>query len=171
MNRTTIDLWVGVFVALGLAALVFLSLQVANLTGSTSGATYTLTARFDDLGGLKIKAPVKSAGVVVGRVTNVRFDNQTFEAVVTMNVEKRYLFPSDTSAKILTSGLLGDQYVGLLPGGDTEDLKDGDKIELTQGALVLENLISKFLFSVTSGGGKDGKDEKQDKKPADEFKE
>ncbi len=168
MNRTTIDLWVGVFVALGLAALVFLSLQVANLTGSTSGATYTLTARFDNLGGLKIKAPVKSAGVVVGRVTDVRFDNQTFEAVVTMNVEKRYLFPSDTSAKILTSGLLGDQYVGLLPGGDTEDLKDGDKIELTQGALVLENLISKVLFSATSGGGKDNK---QDKKPDDEFKE
>ncbi|MCG3169844.1 MAG: putative phospholipid ABC transporter-binding protein MlaD [Pseudomonadales bacterium] len=167
MNRTTIDLWVGIFVALGLAALVFLSLQVANLTGGTSGATYTLTARFDDLGGLKVKAPVKSAGVVVGRVADVRFDNQTFEAVVTLRVERRYEFPSDTSAKILTSGVLGDQYVGLLPGGDIENLQDGDAIELTQGAIVLENLISKFLFNSTSGS-----DAKKDANgPEDEFEE
>jgi len=154
MNRTTLDLWVGIFVAMGLAALVFLSLQVANLTAGTQGETYTLTARFDDLGGLKVKAPVKSAGVVVGRVSEVGFDNQTFEAVVRLRVEKRYQFPSDTSAKILTSGLLGDQYVGLLPGGDTENLQDGADIEITQGALVLENLVSKFLFSATSGGDK-----------------
>lgn len=167
MNRTTIDLWVGIFAALGLAALVFLSFQVANLTGNTRGATYTLTAHFDDLGGLKIKAPVKSAGVVVGRVSNIYFDNQTFEAVVSLRVEERYKFPSDTSAKILTSGLLGDQYIGLLPGGDTEDLHDGDTIELTQGALVLENLVSKFLFSATSGG-----DAKHEGKPAkDEFED
>lgn len=165
MNRTTLDLWVGIFVALGLAALVFLSFQVANLTAGTQGETYVLTARFDDLGGLKIKAPVKSAGVVVGRVSDVKFDNQTFEAVVSLKVEKRYQFPSDTSAKILTSGLLGDQYVGLLPGGDMDNLRDGDAIEITQGALVLENLISKFLFSVTSGGdAKDDKDDKNGKK-------
>lgn len=165
MNRTTLDLWVGIFVALGLAALVFLSFQVANLTSGTRGETYVLTARFDDLGGLKIKAPVKSAGVVVGRVSDVTFDNQTFEAVVNLKVEKRYQFPSDTSAKILTSGLLGDQYVGLLPGGDMDNLQDGDTIEITQGALVLENLISKFLFSVTSGG-----DDKDDKKTGDAKK-
>ncbi len=168
MNRTTIDLWVGIFVALGLAALVFLSLQVANLTGATSGATYTLTARFDDLGGLKVKAPVKSAGVVVGRVAGVSFDNQTFEAVVTLRIEKRYQFPADSSAKILTSGVLGDQYVGLLPGGDTEDLKDGDTIELTQGAIVLENLISKFLFNSTSGGDKSSAKKKAND---DDFKD
>lgn len=162
MNRTTLDLWVGIFVAIGLASLLFLAMKVGNLASSNSNASYRLEAHFDNIGGLKIRGAIKSAGVVVGRVTGIRFDNQTFEAVVTLNVEKRYLFPADSSAKILTSGLLGDQYVGLLPGGDTEDLKDGDTIELTQGALVLENLISKFLFSATSGGDKDKSEKKAD---------
>jgi len=162
MNRTTIDLWVGIFVAMGAAALVFLSFQVASMTSGTHGATYVVNARFDDLGGLKIKAPVKSAGVVVGRVADVKFDNETFEAVVSFRVEERYQFPTDTSAKILTSGLLGDQYIGLFPGGEMDNLQDGDTLELTQGALVLENLISKFLFSSTSGGEKKKDDEKSD---------
>lgn len=162
MNRTTIDLWVGIFVALGAVALVFLSLQVASMASGTSGATYVVNARFDDLGGLKVKAPVKSAGVVVGRVADVKFDNETFEAVVSFRVEARYQFPTDTSAKILTSGLLGDQYIGLFPGGEMDNLKDGDTLELTQGALVLESLISKFLFSSTSGGEKKSDEEKKD---------
>ncbi len=162
MNRTTIDLWVGIFVAMGAAALVFLSLQVASMTSGTRGETYVLNARFDDLGGLKVKAPVKSAGVVVGRVADVRFDNETFEAVVSFRVEQRYQFPTDTSAKILTSGLLGDQYIGLIPGGEMDNLQDGDTLEITQGALVLESLISKFLFSSTSGGEKKDDDAKKD---------
>jgi phospholipid/cholesterol/gamma-HCH transport system substrate-binding protein len=147
MKRTTLDLWVGIFVALGLGALVFLSFQVANLTSGTRGETYELRARFDDLGGLKIKAPIKSAGVVVGRVSDVRFDNETFEAEVRFKVEKRYSFPTDTSAKILTSGLLGDQYIGLSPGAEMDNLQDGDTIELTQSAIVLEKLIGQFLYS------------------------
>ena len=176
MNRTTIDLWVGIFVAMGLAALVFLSFQVANLTGGTSGETYTLIARFDDLGGLKVKAPVKSSGVVVGRVADVSFDNNTFQAIVKFKVEQRYQFPLDTSAKILTSGLLVDQYIGLLPGGDPDNLKDGDSIELTQGAIVLENLISKFLFNATTAGDGKDKDKEKGRDPkaaatADEFEE
>ena len=153
MNRTTIDLWVGVFVALGLAALVFLSLQVANLTGSTSGATYTLTARFDDLGGLKIKAPVKSAGVVVGRVSDVSFDSAAYEAIVSLNLDARYMFPKDTSAAIMTAGLLGEQYIALDAGGDDKMLAPGDAIKLTQGAVVLENLIGQFLYNKADGGG------------------
>lgn len=164
MNRTTIDLWVGIFVAMGAAALVFLSLQVASMTSGTRGETYVLNARFDDLGGLKVKAPVKSAGVVVGRVADVKFDNETFEAVVSFRVEQRYQFPTDTSAKILTSGLLGDQYIGLIPGGEMDNLQDGDTLEITQGALVLESLISKFLFSSTSGGEKKSDDAKKDEK-------
>jgi len=147
MKRTTLDLWVGIFVALGLGALVFLSFQVANLTSGTRGETYELRARFDDLGGLKIKAPIKSAGVVVGRVSGIRFDNETFEAEVLFKVEKRYSFPTDTSAKILTSGLLGDQYIGLSPGAEMDNLQNGDTIELTQSAIVLEKLIGQFLYS------------------------
>ena len=151
MKRTTIDLWVGIFVALGAAALVFLSFQVATQNTYSRGSTYTLRARFDDLGGLKVQAPVKSAGVLVGRVTAIRFDNKTFEAEATLAVDKRYSFPSDTSAKILTSGLLGDQYIGLTPGGDMENLADGGSIEHTQGAIVLEKLIGQFLYSKAAG--------------------
>jgi len=147
VTRTTLDLWVGIFVALGLAALVFLSFQVANLTSFGRGGTYTVTARFDDIGGLKVQAPVKSAGVLVGRVTGIHFDNQTFEAQVSISLDERYRFPADTSARILTSGLLGDQYIGLTPGADIEELADGSLVEITQGAVVLEKLIGQFLYS------------------------
>lgn len=147
MQRKTIDLWVGIFVALGFGALAFLSFQVANLTSFTRGSSYVVTARFGDLGGLKVQAPVKSAGVLVGRVTGIRFVNDTYEAEVTMALDKRYVFPADTSAKILTSGLLGDQYIGLAPGADIEELQDGSMIEITQSAIVLEKLIGQFLYS------------------------
>ncbi len=147
MHRKTIDLWVGIFVALGFGALAFLSFQVANLTSFTRGASYQVTARFGDLGGLKVQAPVKSAGVLVGRVTGIRFINESYEAEVAMALDKRYVFPTDTTAKILTSGLLGDQYIGLAPGADIEELKDGSMIEITQSAIVLEKLIGQFLFS------------------------
>ena len=151
MKRTTIDLWVGIFVALGAAALVFLSFQVATQNTLSRGSTYTVTAQFDDIGGLKVQAPVKSAGVLVGRVTAISFVRDQFVAEVTMSLDKRYEFPSDTSAKILTSGLLGDQYIGLAPGADIENLADGGAIEITQGAIVLEKLIGQFLYSKASG--------------------
>jgi len=147
MQRKTIDLWVGIFMALGFGALAFLSFQVANLTSFTRGASYQVTARFGDLGGLKVQAPVKSAGVLVGRVTGIRFINESYEAEVAMALDKRYVFPTDTTAKILTSGLLGDQYIGLAPGADIEELKDGGMIEITQSAIVLEKLIGQFLYS------------------------
>ena len=147
MHRKTIDLWVGIFVALGFGALAFLSFQVANLTSFTRGASYQVTARFGDLGGLKVQAPVKSAGVLVGRVTGIRFINESYEAEVAMALDKRYVFPTDTTAKILTSGLLGDQYIGLAPGAEIEELKDGGMIEITQSAIVLEKLIGQFLYS------------------------
>lgn len=147
MNRATIDIWVGVFVAAGLAGLLFLALKVGNLASFSTAQTYEVQAKFANIGGLKIRAPIKSAGVVVGRVANVRFDNETYEAIVTMNIEARYRFPRDTSAKILTSGLLGEQYIGLEAGGDGVMLKGGDRLRLTQSAVVLENLISQFLFN------------------------
>ena len=153
MKRTTIDLWVGIFVALGAAALVFLSFQVATQNTFSRNSTYTVSARFDDLGGLKVQAPVKSAGVLVGRVTGIRFANDAFVAEVTMAIDKRYTFPTDTSAKILTSGLLGDQYVGLTPGAEIDNLADGGTIELTQGAIVLEKLIGQFLYGKAAGEG------------------
>jgi phospholipid/cholesterol/gamma-HCH transport system substrate-binding protein len=153
MSRKELDLWVGVFVAVGLGALLFLAMKVANLTSFTGGDAYRVTARFDNIGGLKVRAPVKSAGVVVGRVDNVSLDNQTFEAVVSMTIDSRYEFPSDTLAKILTSGLLGEQYIGLAAGGDTANLRNGDTVKLTQGAVVLENLIGQFLYSKAAEGG------------------
>ena len=152
MKRSTLDLWVGFFVTIGLGALIFLSFQVANLTSTARGPTYEVKARFDNLGGLKVRAPVKSAGVVVGRVSDVRFLNDTFEAEVTFAIESRYAFPRDTSAKILTSGLLGDQYVGLSAGGDTLNLKNGDTLKITQSAMVLENLIGQLLYSKAADG-------------------
>jgi phospholipid/cholesterol/gamma-HCH transport system substrate-binding protein len=151
MKRTTIDLWVGIFVALGAAALVFLSFQVATQNTLSRGSTYTVTARFDDIGGLKVQAPVKSAGVLVGRVTGISFIKDQFVAEVSMALDKRYEFPSDTSAKILTSGLLGDQYIGLAPGADIENIAAGGTIEITQGAIVLEKLIGQFLYSKAAG--------------------
>lgn len=147
MKRTTLDLWVGIFVTLGLGALVFLSFQVANLTSFGSGGTYEIVARFDDIGGLKVQAPVKSAGVLVGRVTGIHFDNQSFQAEVGIAIEEHYRFPADTSARILTAGLLGDQYVGLTPGADIEELTEGSVVEITQGAVVLERLIGQFLYN------------------------
>lgn len=153
MSRKELDLWVGVFVAIGIAALLFLSLKVANLSSFSANETYQVKAKFDNIGGLKPRAPVKAAGVVVGRVSDVRFDNETFEAAVTMIVDSRFQFPRDTSAKILTSGLLGEQYIGLSAGGDSANLKSGDTLKVTQSAVVLENLISQFLYSKASEGG------------------
>ncbi|HTH95408.1 MAG TPA: outer membrane lipid asymmetry maintenance protein MlaD [Rhodocyclaceae bacterium] len=150
MKRTTLDLWVGFFVAIGLAALVFLALKVGNLTESSHGPSYTLQASFGNIGGLKVRAPVKSAGVVVGRVASIRFDPQNYVAVVTMDMDARYQFPVDTFATINTSGLLGEQYIGLEVGGDTEMLKPGAMIKKTQDAVVLEKLISQFMYNKAS---------------------
>lgn len=153
MERTTLDLWVGIFVAAGVAALIGLAMKVGNLTSDQVGETYAVTAAFENIGGLKVRAPIKSAGVVVGRVGDISFDNQTFEAVVTLKIDKHYNFPKDTFANIYTSGLLGEQYVGLDAGGEEEVLKDGDKITQTQDAVVLEKLISQFLYSKAEEGG------------------
>jgi phospholipid/cholesterol/gamma-HCH transport system substrate-binding protein len=150
MNRTTLDLWVGVFVALGIAALLFLALKVGNLSSSGSGETYLLQAKFDNIGGLKVRAPVKTSGVVVGRVAEIGFDAEAYVAVVTMKMDARFKFPRDTFATINTSGLLGEQYIGFEVGGDSEFLKAGDSIRKTQSAVVLEKLISQFLFSKAS---------------------
>lgn len=153
MKRSTMDLWVGVFVAIGLGALLFLALKVGNLASFSTAETYAVHARFANIGGLKVRAPVKSAGVVVGRVASITFDNESFEAVAQLTLDARYKFPRDTSAKILTSGLLGDQYIGLEAGGDEKMLADGDRMRITQSAVVLENLISQFLFSKAAEGG------------------
>jgi phospholipid/cholesterol/gamma-HCH transport system substrate-binding protein len=157
MNRSTIDLWVGIFVAAGFAGLLFLALKVGNLASFSTAQTYSVQARFSNIGGLKVRAPVKSAGVVVGRVADIRFDNESYEAIVALNLTSGYQFPRDTTAKILTSGLLGEQYVGLEAGGDGVMLKSGDRLRLTQSAVVLENLISQFLFKSAA----EGKDEKK----------
>jgi phospholipid/cholesterol/gamma-HCH transport system substrate-binding protein len=152
MKRTTIDLWVGLFVVGGLAALLVLALKVGNATTVTAADGYRLTAEFDNIGGLKPRAPVKSAGVVVGRVASIAFDNDKFVARVTLLLDKTYRFPKDTTASILTSGLLGEQYIGLDGGGDDEILKDGDRMRLTQSAMVLEKMISRFLYSKAEEG-------------------
>jgi len=157
MTRKALDLWVGVFVAIGLGALLFLALKVGDLASYSATQTYLVKANFDNIGGLKKRAPVKSAGVVVGRVEDIAFDSETYEATVAFAIDKRYEFPKDTSAKILTAGLLGEQYVGLTAGGDAAKLKDGDKLKITQSAVVLENLISQFLFNKAADGTKDGK--------------
>lgn len=155
MNRTTLDLWVGFFVAVGLGALLFLALKVGNMASSSSGETYAISAEFDNIGGLKVRGAVKSAGVVVGRVTNIRFDPETFNAVVSLNIDARYKFPRDTSVTINTSGLLGEQYIGFKAGGDPEMWKPGVLIKKTQSAVVLEELISKFMFNkAAEDGGK-----------------
>lgn len=150
MDRTKIDLWVGIFVALGVAALLSLAMKVGNLTSSKIGETYSVSANFENIGSLKRLAPVKSAGVVVGRVANISFNSERYEAVVTVDIDKRYAFPADTFANIYTAGLLGEQYIGLEAGGDEEMLKNGDKIAKTQDAVVLEKMISQFLFSKAS---------------------
>jgi phospholipid/cholesterol/gamma-HCH transport system substrate-binding protein len=158
MKRKSLDLWVGAFVAIGLGALLFLALKVGNLASFSGAAeTYLVKASFDNIGGLKKRAPVKSAGVVVGRVEDITFDTETYEAAVALSIDKRYEFPKDTSAKILTAGLLGEQYVGLAAGGDTAKLKNGDTLKITQSAVVLENLISQFLFNKAADGNKESK--------------
>lgn len=155
MQRKSLDLWVGMFVLLGAAALFFLAMKAGNMSSLSFEATYPVITKFDNIGGLKPRAPVKSAGVVVGRVGDIRFDDKTYQAVVTLQLETSYKFPKDTSAKILTSGLLGEQYIGLEPGGDINNLVAGDRIKMTQSAVVLESLISQFLYS-KAAEGKDG---------------
>ena len=147
MQRSKTDVWVGLFVLLGAAAILFLALKSANLLTLSFQSTYNLTARFDNIGGLKRQPPVKSAGVVVGRVESVTFDDKTFQATVTLSLESRYQFPKDSSLKILTSGLLGEQYIGIEAGSESENLANGDRIQDTQSAVVLENLISQFLYN------------------------
>ncbi len=157
MGRKGIETLVGVFVLLGFVAIGYLALQAANLATFNFGETYTLSARFDNIGGLKPRAPVRSAGVTVGRVTGITLDANTFQGVVTMELDGRFKFPADTSAAILTAGLLGDQYIGLNPGGDDKNLAAGDMIRLTQSAVVLENLIGQFLYNRAAEGGDPGK--------------
>ena len=147
MQRKSLDIWVGLFVLLGAVALMFLALKAGNMSSFSFEKTYTVSSRFDNIGGLKPRAPVKSAGVVVGRVGDISFDDQDYRALGTLQLQERYKFPKDSSAKILTSGLLGEQYVGLEPGGDEANLTAGDQIKMTQSAIVLENLISQFLYS------------------------
>jgi phospholipid/cholesterol/gamma-HCH transport system substrate-binding protein len=157
MNKRSIEILVGLFVVLGAAGLLFLALKAANLGSfTTGGETYTVQARFDNIGGLKARAPVRSAGVNVGRVTSITLDAQTFQGLVTMEVNQGVLFPKDSSAKILTAGLLGDQYIGIEPGGDDKNLAAGDVITQTQSAMVLENLIGQFLFNKAADGGAGG---------------
>jgi phospholipid/cholesterol/gamma-HCH transport system substrate-binding protein len=153
MQRTLLDLWVGIFVAAGIAALVVLALKVGNASTTFNvGETYSVSGAFENIGGLKEQAPVKSAGVVVGRVERITFDNERYRARVVMKIDRRYQFPMDTSASILTSGLLGEQYVALEAGGDSENVKDGGSLKLTQSAVVLEKLIGQFLYSKAAEG-------------------
>jgi len=152
MERTKNDVWVGLFVLIGAAALVFLALQAANLLTLSFSPSYRVSARFDNIGGLKPKAAVKSAGVVVGRIEGISFDDKTFQARVDMAMDKRYQFPKDSSLKILTSGLLGEQYVGIEAGADDKPLAAGDTITTTQSAVVLENLIGQFLYNKAAEG-------------------
>lgn len=152
MNKTVLDFWVGLFVIAGMAALLFLALKVGSINAVKAADSYEVLARFENIGGLKPRAPVRSAGVLVGRVADIRFDNETYEAEVVLRIDKRYVFPKDTAAAIMTSGLLGEQYIGLDAGGDSQPLKGGDKIFLTQSAVVLENLIGQFLYGKAQEG-------------------
>ena len=152
MQRSKNDLWVGLFVLIGAAAILFLALQSANLLSLNFQKTYLVTANFDNVGGLKPKAAVRSGGVVVGRVESIGFDDKVFQARAVLALETRYHFPKDSSLKILTSGLLGEQYVGIEAGADAANLAAGDHIAATQSAVVLENLISQFLYSKAADG-------------------
>jgi len=147
MGRKGVETLVGLFVLLGILAILFLALRAANLGNFVVGDTYQVTARFDNIGGLKVRAPIKSAGVTVGRVKAISLDTNTYQGLVTMELEQGMLFPSDTSAKILTSGLLGDQFIGLVPGGSDKHLEPGGVIKMTQSAVLLENLIGQFLYN------------------------
>ena len=153
MKHERTDFWVGLFVLLGIIALAFLALRAGNMSSFSFAPTYQVTARFDNLGGLKTRAPVKSSGVVVGRVASIGFDNTRYQAVATLDIEEKYQFPDDSSASILTSGLLGEQYVGLTPGGSDQMLAQDSEIKYTQSAVVLEELISKFLYNSANDGG------------------
>ena len=150
MQRTTMDLWVGLFVVTGIVALMILSLKVGNLNVYNPSQSYTIIGNFENIGGLKVRAPVKSAGVVVGRVTDIQFSTETYDAVVTLSMDSRFSFPKDTFASLLTSGLLGEQYIGLAAGGDEAKLQHGDKLMKTNSAMVLEELIGRFLFNKAS---------------------
>lgn len=152
MQQSKNDIWVGLFVMLGAAAVVFLALQAANLLSLNFQSGYRVTARFDNIGGLKPKAAVRSSGVVVGRIESITFDDKIYQARVTLVLEDRYVFPKDSSLKILTSGLLGEQYLGIEAGADEANLADGDTVTATQSAVVLENLISQFLYSKAAEG-------------------
>ena len=154
MERTKLDLWVGLFVCAGIGALLILAMKVGNMASIGIGNEgYTIYGNFDNIGGLKPRAPVKSAGVVVGRVTSIVFDNERFNARVAMEIEAKYKFPSDTTASILTSGLLGEQYIGLDAGGDTNNIAPNGALKLTQSAVVLEKLIGQFLYNKAAEGG------------------
>jgi len=152
MKRGMIDFWVGLFAAAGIAAILFLALRVSSQNTMPASDTYTLSAYFENIGGLKVRAPVKSAGVVVGRVTAIGLDKETYQARVTLAMDKHYQFSSDSSAEILTAGLLGEQYIGLTPGPDEKMLAEGDSFKITSSAVILEQLISRFLFSKAEEG-------------------
>ena len=157
MHRKSVDVWVGLFVLLGLAALLFLALKAGNMSTLSFGKTYAITGKFDNIGGLKPQAPVKSAGVVVGRVGDIKFDDKTYQALVTLELEAGYKFPKDSSLKILTAGLLGEQYIGIEAGGDTNNLVNGDRISRTSSATVLEDLINQFIYSKAAEGKEESK--------------
>ena len=152
MNKATMDLWVGIFVTIGLGAIVFLALKVGNLMSLETKPSYRLEANFDNIGGLKLRAPVKAAGVVVGRVDRIQLDPKSYQAVVSMRIDQGYQFSRDTIASILTSGLLGEVYIGLDSGGDPQALADGGRIAKTQSAVVLEKLIGQFMFDKAAAG-------------------
>ena len=152
MQRSKNDVWVGLFVLIGAVAILFLALQAANLLSLNFQSTYQISAKFDNVGGLKPKAAVRSGGVVVGRVESLTFDDKSFQARVALALESRYAFPKDSSLKILTSGLLGEQYIGIEAGAAEKNLVAGDVISATQSAVVLENLISQFLYSKAADG-------------------
>jgi phospholipid/cholesterol/gamma-HCH transport system substrate-binding protein len=155
MKKNILDFWVGLFVLIGFAALLFLALKAGNMSTFSFSKTYSVSAVFDNIGGLKPRAPVKSAGVVVGRVASIDFDDKNYQARVTLNLDEKFHFPKDSSARILTSGLLGEQYIGLEAGGDEKVLGENSKITQTQSAIVLESLISQFLYSKAADSGKD----------------
>jgi len=152
MQKSRHDVWVGLFVLIGAAAVLFLALKAGNLLSISFDETYAVTAKFDNIGGLKARAAVKSAGVVIGRVESINFDDKAFQASVVLQLQKKYTFPKDSSVKILTAGLLGEQYIGIEAGGDEKNMVAGDTIRNTQSAVVLENIISQFLFSKAADG-------------------
>lgn len=156
MQKSRHDVWVGLFVMIGAAALLFLALKAGNLLSLNFDDTYPVVAKFDNIGGLKARAAVKSAGVVVGRVDSISFDDKSYQAKVALQLQSKFAFPKDSSAKILTAGLLGEQYIGIEPGADEKNLVAGDPIKSTQSAVVLENLISQFLFNKASDGASAG---------------